>query len=262
MIWLFKLDFSIMAFIGMTSIIVVIALWVYFRTAKQQRLMQTIIYRKQNEKELETAQRISGEFLHQKVINGRLAPHIRQLEELETLVRRLNNPQLSEITEKIQRLKQEVQETRDVVRDISRHIFPPFLSYLFVESCQRKLNELADLYPNNGEILLESEGHFTDIDLSVLYNLYNIITNFVTNSLQNAHAKHINVSVRRTPQSIILKISDNGIGFDFEEVSKTTKGIGIAEIQGRANILATQFIFQSGKGKGTRFEITIQLSPA
>ena len=78
MILIFKIDFGMTTFIGMTCIIVAIAFWVYFRTAKQQRDMQVIIYRKQNEKELETAQRISGEFLHQKVINGRLAPHIRQ----------------------------------------------------------------------------------------------------------------------------------------------------------------------------------------
>ena len=193
------------------------------------------------------------------MINGRLAPHIRQIEELETSVKNLNASELKEIADKIQLLRQEIQETRDIVRDISRHIFPPFLSYLFAESCQRKLQELATLYPNEGEILFESEGIFKDIELSILYNLYNIINNFVTNSLQNAHAKHIKVYLKRETETIELKMSDNGQGFNFAEVSKTTKGIGIAEIQGRANVLSAHYIFQSSIGKGTRFEITIPL---
>ncbi len=229
------------------------------RVFEQEKYLKETIIRAQNVKEMETAQRIASEFLHSRVINKRLKPHIGKLERLQEWLSTETTPSMTDIAEKIQDLKKDLQETRAIVRDISRNIFPPFLSYLFSESCEQKLQELAALYPNNGLIKFKSEGDFKAVELSVLYNLYSIIDNFVTNSLQNAAAKHITVTLSCNAQNIVLKMSDDGVGFDFAKVAETDRGIGIAEIQGRANILAPQYVFQSKVGAGTQFEINIAL---
>ena len=62
-------------------------------------------------------------------------------------------------------------------------------------------------------------------------NVYRIIQEQLTNILKHSRATEINISLLQNKRSIMLTISDNGIGFDTE---KKQKGIGIANIKSRA----------------------------
>jgi signal transduction histidine kinase len=245
---------SLMFILGMAAF-----LFVFFKSIEERRKMQQIINQKLNEKEIETAQRIAGEFLHQKLINERFVPHAHKLEELESLLKTLESPQTNLLIEKTQELLWHLQETKEMVRDRSRTIFPPFLSYLFIETCQRHLDELQSLYPNNAKIVFKSEGDFKDLNSTLLYNLYNIMDLFVTNSFQHAEAQNIYISFKHNANSLVLSMHDDGNGFSLKDKITKTKGIGLADIQGKANIISPQFIFHSALGKGTQFEISLAI---
>jgi signal transduction histidine kinase len=62
-------------------------------------------------------------------------------------------------------------------------------------------------------------------------NVYRIIQEQLNNILKHARATEINISLLQNKRSIMLTISDNGIGFDTE---KKQMGIGIANIKSRA----------------------------
>jgi PAS domain S-box-containing protein len=62
-------------------------------------------------------------------------------------------------------------------------------------------------------------------------NVYRIIQEQLHNILKHAGATEINISLLQNKRSIMLSISDNGIGFDTE---KKQMGIGIANIKSRA----------------------------
>jgi len=62
-------------------------------------------------------------------------------------------------------------------------------------------------------------------------NIYRIVQEHLNNIIKHAHASAVNISLLQNKRSIMLTISDNGIGFDTE---KRQKGIGIANIKSRA----------------------------
>jgi signal transduction histidine kinase len=62
-------------------------------------------------------------------------------------------------------------------------------------------------------------------------NLFRIVQEQLNNILKHAHATEVDIRLTQNKKSIILSISDNGIGFD---TTVKQKGIGIANIKSRA----------------------------
>jgi len=59
---------------------------------------------------------------------------------------------------------------------------------------------------------------------------------------------------------LVLSTKDDGRGFDYKQLIKEGKGLGLKSLQNRANLMHAQFSLESEKGKGT--EITIQIPVA
>lgn len=237
------------------------AAFMFLRTLNQKQKLHEIIIRSQNEKEIETYNRIASEYLHQQVINGRILPHLIQLKELYQIIEASKIENKSIAIYKIQSLIKELNHTESIIRNISENIFPPHLNYFFIETCQKRFKDLQLLYPNNAEIIFNTEGTFNDLALypTLLYNLYSLMDLFVTNSLQKAQASYIIVQLNHQDNFLYLTMSDNGIGFDFPSIEYTSKGRGLADIKGKALLLSTGYSFKSEKGIGTQFNITIRL---
>jgi signal transduction histidine kinase len=248
-----------MEYIGIALILTVCvsaALIIFFHALKQQRQLHETILRRQNEKEIDTYNRIAGEYLHQQVINGRILPHLIALKAL------LKASKDASVTEKIQALIQDFKQTENIVRNISENIFPPHLTFLFVETCRKRLDELQALLPNNSNINFVSEGMFNDLGQhpTLLYNLYSLIDLFVANSLHHSNCKQIEVVLKREKEHIKLEMRDNGSGFNIQEIHKNSKGRGLADLRGRAIILSPQYFFDSKEGEGTHFKISIPIN--
>jgi two-component system, NarL family, sensor kinase len=81
----------------------------------------------------------------------------------------------------------------------------------------------------------------------------------LNNILKYAKATTIKVDMKVQNQRLILKIVDNGIGFD---VDKNIKGLGLINIQNRAKILNGICAIESTLGQGTNitFDVPLQLS--
>ncbi len=78
-------------------------------------------------------------------------------------------------------------------------------------------------------------------------NVYRIIQEQLNNILKHAQATEVNISLLQNKRSIMLTISDNGIGFDTE---KKPNGIGIANIKSRAMTYNGMADFVSHSGQG------------
>jgi signal transduction histidine kinase len=78
-------------------------------------------------------------------------------------------------------------------------------------------------------------------------NVFRIIQEQLNNILKHAKATKVMISLSQNKKSIVLSISDNGVGFD---TSQKQKGIGIANIKGRAAFYngTADFVSQPGRG--------------
>ena len=79
-------------------------------------------------------------------------------------------------------------------------------------------------------------------------NIYRIVQEVVHNSIKYANANEIFVDFRKENNSIQIKISDNGIGFDLNNV---TLGNGIFNIKKRVKDLHGTIEINSENNKGT-----------
>lgn len=88
-------------------------------------------------------------------------------------------------------------------------------------------------------------------------NLYRILQEIVNNAIKHANAKNISVSISQIENELQIKISDNGIGFDYESEKK--KSFGLTNIQNRVQEINGSLQVASNLEKGTHYSITVKL---
>ena len=85
-------------------------------------------------------------------------------------------------------------------------------------------------------------------------NLYRILQEQLGNILKHAHASSIAVAVTMQDDRLQMRISDNGIGFDVEA---NKAGIGLANMNRRAQLFSGKFTVKSVAGSGCEVLVEI-----
>ena len=88
-------------------------------------------------------------------------------------------------------------------------------------------------------------------------NLYRILQEIVNNAIKHANAKDISVLISQIENELHIKISDNGIGFDYE--TKKKKSFGLTNIQNRVQEINGTLKVQSELENGTNYFVAITL---
>ena len=88
-------------------------------------------------------------------------------------------------------------------------------------------------------------------------NLFRIVQEQLTNILKHARATEVVIRLSQNKRSIVLSLSDNGVGFD---TAKKQKGIGVANIKSRATSYKGTADFVSRTGHGCVLTVNFPLS--
>ncbi|HEL0682869.1 TPA: sensor histidine kinase, partial [Streptococcus equi subsp. zooepidemicus] len=88
-------------------------------------------------------------------------------------------------------------------------------------------------------------------------NLFRIAQEFISNTLKHAKASRLEVYLNQTPTELQLKMVDNGVGFDIDQVRELS--YGLKNIEDRVNDLAGTLRLISQKGKGVSMDIRLPL---
>lgn len=120
-------------------------------------------------------------------------------------------------------------------------------------------NFINDLTIDNKIALSFNTNLHERFDKTTELTLYRIATELVNNSLKYANAKSISITcdLINEREKIHFFYKDDGKGFNFEAQTRTSKGIGIPNIQSRVKALGGSFVLESGEGLGTA--VTIEL---
>ncbi|MGH2574854.1 MAG: response regulator [Ignavibacteria bacterium] len=92
--------------------------------------------------------------------------------------------------------------------------------------------------------------------------IYRIIQEAFTNISKYAEATEVSLDLCRKDNTIIVKVKDNGKGFEQDEFSKnkkTVSGLGLINMRERAELVGGKFQIQSSPGKGTEVIVEINL---
>lgn len=159
--------------------------------------------------------------------------------------------------EKLKSLTSQIDETYQLVRDISHTLIPKkFKQNAFTAL----IREYANSISNTGELKVGFHPHpekeINDIDEKYQVEIYKIIQELMTNTLKHAEAKTVDIHLSFISSELSLLFEDNGRGFDSTKVSK---GIGSQNMQNRVTDLKGQINIDSAIGRGTVISIEIPI---
>lgn len=180
-------------------------------------------------------------------------------------------PLLSAVKLRINQLDTEKQEDKEIVDFANKH-----LSDMIIKIKEISYNLLPNTLARNG--LVHAVEEYIDkinaahtLKIRFIYeenfqlpkekeiNLYRIFQEITHNTIKHAKAKNLAMELKKQNNILLLTIIDDGIGFNYEERSKSSTGLGLLNLQSRAEVLNAHFTIESEKDKGTKYFFEIPL---
>jgi signal transduction histidine kinase len=90
--------------------------------------------------------------------------------------------------------------------------------------------------------------------------LFRAVQEAITNIVKHARAETVLIQCATTPKAVTIEIEDDGQGFDPASISDTAasgRGLGLAGIRERMEILGGDAMIDSAPGRGTRVVLTV-----
>ncbi len=141
------------------------------------------------------------------------------------------------------------------VRNISRNLHPVMFEKIGLSD---SVQNLIDRLQSTSEILINSEINYNkSLSVSAELQIYRIIQEALTNIIKYAKAIAAKVEIIENEGSIIVRIMDNGIGFDVEKQMDTNKSFGLHNILERSKAIGGLPKISSSE-KGTSIQIEIR----
>ncbi len=214
--------------------------------------LMDITSRRELEKEIihisEEAQRRIGFDLHDD-----LAPHLLGIEALLTVVTKKLTKEESATAGDVEKIRKLLIEAVDKTRGFAKVLCPVHLTDYGLESAIHDLiRNTESMFGVKCRFILEGESPDGNSEHSK--NIYFIVKEAVHNAVKHAHAKNITIFMEYHPLSSLIRIEDDGKGFN---VAKTSPGIGRKIMKYRAEMLGAFFEITSKKNRGTIVQIEI-----
>jgi two-component system, NarL family, sensor histidine kinase UhpB len=173
------------------------------------------------------------------------------------LLRTIEDPTARD--EALDEFRTEVGEALERIRRYARGLRPPALDELglvpAVESHVRGLSESVGIPIRVEAVPLDSLlSHQAELAL------YRIAQEAISNAIRHSRPRRVLVRIERSGPSVSLTVSDDGTGFDPEEMMGEERGLGLFGMSERAGYVGGHLTIRSGPGEGTTVRAVIPIT--
>ena len=154
----------------------------------------------------------------------------------------------------LEELKNIEQDIREISHDLNREKF--VLINNFVAIVHNLLEEQKHSFNPDLKFTIDEKIEWDAVSNGVKINLYRILQESLQNINKYAEARNVQVEFTTSEELIILKVIDDGSGFD---VSSKKRGIGLQNMQSRTAECHGIFDVKSKKGKGTSIIVSMPI---
>jgi signal transduction histidine kinase len=149
---------------------------------------------------------------------------------------------------------QKVDGVIESIRQISRNLHPVMLDSI---GLQLSIETFCEQFAEAHNIFINYNIDYSKVlDKNTELQVFRIIQEALTNAAKHAHAQAADVSMSDYNNGVLLKIQDNGKGFEVEKILNSGKSFGLQSIIERAKIINTKAEINSTP-KGTIIELKI-----
>jgi len=154
-----------------------------------------------------------------------------------------------------------VSETGDIIgkslqelRDLAKSLNPEKIKNLgLLESIKNEFSRYKRLNFLNPNLEIVGEEFSLENEKEVI--LFRIVQEFCNNTLKYAKAENLIAKLNYLDDSLIVEISDDGVGFDMNDNS-LKNGIGLLNMKSRSELIGAKFKLTSLPSKGTKLYIS------
>ena len=158
--------------------------------------------------------------------------------------------------ELLKKSHQNVRMAMDEIRQLSQTLVAPSLGDITLVEAIKDLVANVQLGSPLTMNIKQENYNESIIDKEKKLMLYRIIQEQISNIIKHSHAKKAAIHLSTTAKEIILKIEDNGIGFDIQ---KKSGGIGLRNMSNRAGFFNGKVDIISAPGNGCTLIVTIPI---
>lgn len=152
--------------------------------------------------------------------------------------------------------RQLISTTLEEVRSISRGLHPFQLEKFGLTAT---IKNILDNIKKSTELFISEEIENIDdkINERDQIHIFRTIQEVLNNTIKHAEATAIKVEVSTHNGYTNITIQDNGVGFDLQNVQKTSKSLGIRTMHQRISAIGGELEFVRGVPKGTTVRIRV-----
>ena len=190
--------------------------------------------RQRNAIQLLEGQRIERKRLSQELHDGISLSLANIRLKLSVLAEKLNG-QRTEAHQLVEALREVGQD----VRQFSHALSPVMLErYGLVDALEELIQDVRDSHP---VLTISFQHNALPNDAPqplVAQTVYQIVQELLNNAIRHAHARQITILLLQTRQNLVVDVSDDGLGYVFDQKKQ---GIGLQNIAARAQLLNGSF---------------------
>lgn len=203
----------------------------------------------------EERKRISRE-LHDNICQ-RLSATKLHMEALQDRIREKRSPVRRNLTG----LRRQIGTTIKEIRNISANLRPSTLDDLGLSTA---VQLLCREFEKTHNIRVRVEADLFPKDVLPPHSetaIYRVTQEALANVAKHAHAKEVQVQLRRTDSAVLLTIKDNGRGFDESRTVQRLDGtgMGLFSMRERAQLAGGTFNLVSSRNKGTTLKLDVPI---
>lgn len=162
--------------------------------------------------------------------------------------------------QQLQSASHQLDHLMDRLRDISYNLLPTvLLRQGLPTSIDEFLGRLEGATGLKTEFICEG---FTQLTEEESINIFRVVQEVLHNVVKHAGASKVSVRLQQDKQQVSLLIKDNGRGFNYEEASRSSSGIGLRSIKSRIDVLKGSIRVESQENVGTAYLFVIPFTKA
>ena len=148
-------------------------------------------------------------------------------------------------------VRERLEQLSDDIHNLAYKLHPSLLEHVGLRAAvEDHLRELM----NRTSLTVSYKFHRVPDSLSLDYStgLFRVLQETLQNVLKHAKATEVSVKLRGSSKGVGLTVTDNGRGFDPQDVSVHQKGLGLINMQERLRLLGGFLRIHARPGDGTK----------
>lgn len=214
------------------------------KRANENRFLSVIIKAEENER-----RRLAKE------LHDGLGPLLSTIKMSVSALKKQNNSEHSK--EILNNLDNVIVESIKSIKDISNNLSPHVLDHF---GLNKAINNFIDKINTTETLKINFKSNINNqrFEQNIESVLYRVICELINNTMKHANASKVNIELNYDMYSIHMKYSDNGIGFEVDNLFKPQeKSTGYYNIYSRINSLKGKINVESLMDEGVNIRINI-----